>query len=60
MSWTTKKLAKATGLTDRYIRYLIEQKEIAAEKAGRDWLISDDEAARFVEERTAQKEDKNQ
>jgi hypothetical protein len=44
-------LAEKSGLTQRHIRNLINAGKIEAQKAGHDWIISDDEAKRFLTER---------
>lgn len=46
--WTTVRLAEATGLTSDYIRQLLNQGIIKGEKVGRDWLVSDSEARRWM------------
>jgi excisionase family DNA binding protein len=50
-SWTTTELAKVAGLSRAYIRQLILAGRIRAEKVGRDWIISDNEVLRFLEQR---------
>lgn len=48
MTVTTSQLARESGLTDRHIRRLCTDGVIRAERIGRDWLIPDDEAERFL------------
>jgi excisionase family DNA binding protein len=50
-NWTTTEVAKVAGLTQAYIRELILAGKIRAEKVGRDWIISDNEVLRFLEQR---------
>ena len=57
MVWTTERLSKEAGVTSRHIRRLISDGVIQAEKAGRDWIILDDEARRFLDERRAKAEE---
>lgn len=49
--WTTVRLAEATGLTSDYVRQLLNQGVIKGEKVGRDWLVSDSEARRWMASR---------
>jgi len=48
---TTRQLAERAGVTQAYIRQLCIRVVIKAEKPGRDWLIPDDEAERWLKER---------
>lgn len=49
---TSRELAQEAGLTVSYIRRLLRNGIIKGEKpGGRDWLISDDEAKRWLEEK---------
>jgi excisionase family DNA binding protein len=57
MTTTTRQVAKQSGLTHRRIRQLCASGEIRAFKLGRDWLIRDEEAERFLQER--QRKDKD-
>lgn len=50
-NWTTKELAAAAGLTDSRIRQLLIAKEIKGEKNGRDWMVNNAEAQRWLAER---------
>ena len=50
MLWTTAKLAEKSGLTQRHVRRLVSKGEIEGQKVSRDWLISDEEAKRFLRE----------
>lgn len=52
--WTVEDLAGETGLTERRIRQLLQAGEISGEKIGRDWLVGDSEARRFIEDRQAE------
>ncbi len=49
--WNTKKLAEAADVTDSFIRYELIAGKIKGEKIGRDWIISDEEARRWLSER---------
>jgi hypothetical protein len=49
--WTTKQLAEAARLTDAYIRQLLLADKLHGRKIGRDWVISNEEAVRFLEDR---------
>ena len=50
--WTVKELAVASGLTPARIRQLlIAGRELRGEKVGRDWMIRDAEARRWLAER---------
>ncbi len=49
--WSTEDLASATGLTERYIRYLIAHDKVKAQKISTVWVITDEEAQRFIESR---------
>jgi hypothetical protein len=60
MLWTTAMLAEKTRLTQRHIRNLINSGKIEAQKAGHDWIISDDEAKRFLTERGIIEESKEE
>ena len=51
--WTTTQLAEAAKLDRSHIRYLIRHGKIAAKKTGRDWVVSDEEARRFLAARSA-------
>lgn len=51
--YTTKELADAVRLSDAHIRRLLIAGEIAGQKVGRDWLVSVDEARRFIQSRRA-------
>jgi excisionase family DNA binding protein len=57
MAVTTKQLAQRAGVTNRRIRQLCAQGIIQAEKPGRDWLIPDEEAGRWLREREGKRED---
>ena len=51
MLWSTSKLAEASGLTQRHVSRLVSKGEIEGQKVGHDWIISDEEAHRFLKER---------
>jgi hypothetical protein len=51
MLWSTAELAEKSGLTSRQIRNLINAGKIEAQNVGRNWVVSDEEARRFVKER---------
>jgi excisionase family DNA binding protein len=55
--WSTKDLAEATGLVQAYIRQLVTEGKIKAVKVGRDWIIEDAEAQRFIQEREERRRD---
>jgi len=46
--WTTTKLAKAAGVDPSAIRHLLISGSLQGEKLGRDWLIPDDGAQRYL------------
>jgi len=50
--WSVDELAEAVGLTPRRIRQMCAAGEVQAIKVGRDWIISDEEARRVIEEKT--------
>jgi hypothetical protein len=58
MVWTVTNLAEATGLTRRHINRLIRSGDIKGEKLTSGWIVSDEEAQRFIQERKAAKEEK--
>lgn len=49
--WTPSQLAEEVGVSDRQIRYYIAEGKIKAQKAGITWVISDDEAQKFIKSR---------
>ncbi len=51
MLWSTAELAEKSGLTSRQIRNLINAGKIEAQNVGRNWVVSDEEARRFLKER---------
>ena len=51
MLWNATTLAKATGLSGRHIRRLIAAGTIKAQRATREWTITDEEANRFIQSR---------
>ena len=52
MFWTTATLSEVTGLTQRHIARLCKSGAIKAQSVGNMWLIDDEDAKRFVAERT--------
>ena len=46
--WTTGKLADAAGATSGYISQLCREGRLDAEKVGRDWMIVDESARRWL------------
>lgn len=58
MVWTVTQLAEETGLTKRYINHLILNNQIQAERLTSGWIVSDEEAERFVAERKAKEQEK--
>ena len=55
MVWTVSEIAKETKLTSRHITRLIKNGAIVGEKKPAGWLIEDEEAIRFIEERKKKK-----
>jgi hypothetical protein len=51
--WTTTKLAKAASVDPSAIRHLLLSGSLQGEKLGRDWLITDEEAQRYLAQRRA-------
>lgn len=51
MLWTTAKLAEATKLTPRHVARLVKSGAIKGQKAGHDWIVSDEDAQKFIDER---------
>ena len=51
MAWTTDKLAEKSGYTRRHINRLLNAGAIVGEKIGRDWVIMDEDAERWLEEK---------
>lgn len=51
MTITTRELAEKAGVSQEYVRRLCAQGVLNATKPGRDWLIPDDEAERWLRER---------
>lgn len=58
--WTTKELAKAADVSPEYIRQEIWANNIEGQKLGRDWVIAEEEAQRWLEERRAKQEPKSE
>ncbi len=50
MTWTTDKLAEKSGYTKRHITRLLNAGKIVGEKIGRDWLVDDEEAEKWLKE----------
>jgi excisionase family DNA binding protein len=50
--WTSSQLAEKTGLTRQHITRLIRQGKIEAERLTMGYVIQDEEAERFIAERT--------
>jgi len=48
---TTRVLAEKAGVSQEYIRLLCAQGILKAMKPGRDWLIPEEEAERWLRER---------
>ena len=46
--WSVSELADASGFTGQYIRLLLSQRKIKGQKAGNQWVISDDVARAFL------------
>lgn len=56
MVWTAAEIAEATGLTRRHVSRLIKQGEIEGELKAALWIVSDEEAERFIEGRAEKAE----
>jgi len=54
--WTTATLAKAAGVTDSYIRYLLTNGLLRGEKFSRVWRIPYATGQQWIEERKEWKE----
>jgi excisionase family DNA binding protein len=54
LDWTTKQLAQAGGVSSAYLRQLLIAGELRGRKLGRDWLIPDREAEKWLSNRRAQ------
>lgn len=55
--WTTDDLAKQSGYSTRQIRRYIRDGIIEGIKAGRDWVVSEDEARRWLESLKGESDD---
>jgi len=53
--WTAQDLAREAGVNDAYIRRLCLDGKIRGEKLGRQWLIRDADARRWLEIRAMKK-----
>jgi 8-oxo-dGTP pyrophosphatase MutT (NUDIX family) len=51
--WTARELAEEAGLTDARIRQLLISGELEGRKRAGVWFISEEEAQRWLEERSA-------
>jgi excisionase family DNA binding protein len=51
--YTTRELATAAGVTNRYIRQLVKEGKLAADKQGRDWFIPAAAAKAWLAQRSA-------
>lgn len=49
--WNTDQLAEASGLDVSYIRRLLRDGDIKGSKVSRDWIIPNNEALRWLDER---------
>jgi len=49
--WTTNRLAKAADVNPSSIRRLLAAGKLQGAKLGRDWIIPDDEAQRYLDAR---------
>jgi excisionase family DNA binding protein len=49
--WTTKQLAEAAGVSTAYLRQLLLAGTLKGQKVGRDWLIFDRDAQRWLASR---------
>ena len=49
--WTTNRLAKAADVNPSSIRRLLAAGKLKGAKLGRDWIIPDDEAQRYLDAR---------
>lgn len=53
--WTSRELSKAAGVDPSRIRQLLLAGRLKGKKLGRDWLIPDEEAQRYLAEREKRK-----
>ena len=49
--WTTEELGEAVGVTGAYIRRLCAKGEIVAYKVGKTWVVPNEEARRYIDDR---------
>lgn len=56
MVWTVGEIAEATGLTQGHISRLVKTGVIKGELKAMGWLIDDEEAMRFIQERKEHKD----
>ncbi len=54
--WTTKDLAEAAKVSPEFVRQEIWAGNIEGQKVGRDWVILEEEAQRWLTERQAKQE----
>lgn len=55
--WTVFELAKEAGVSPQYLRYLLREEIVKGDKpGGRDWIIADSEAQRWLVEWRASRE----
>lgn len=52
--WTAQELAKAAGVDDSYIRYLLIHGKVQGQKFGKAWMIADRDAKAFLMSRAEQ------
>ena len=52
---TLTQAAIRLGVTSDYLRVAVYRKKLAAEKVGRDWLVTDEEVERYARERLGKK-----
>lgn len=51
--WSTQEIASAVGVDESNIRRALIDGRLAGFKVGRAWLVTDEEAKRFIAERQA-------
>jgi excisionase family DNA binding protein len=56
MVWTVSEIAQATGLTRTHVARLIKKGAIKGERKQAGWLVDDEEANRFIQDRKEHKD----
>jgi len=52
--WSVSELAKTAGVSTQYIRWLIANEKLQAEKVGFQWVITDRVARQYLKDREQQ------